>query len=519
MILDFRHPDPPRDLVADVCIVGAGPAGIAVADRLSAAGVHTCLLESGGFDFEARVQDLYRGDNIGVPNFPLHQSRLRFFGGSTNHWEGWCTPFAAEDFAPRPWIAQSGWPVTQAELQPWYARANAWLGLGAPIYDPRIEREWRGRGWRGALPAFDAKRLVPGYWRFCRPPSHIGSTWRARFEVRESLTVWLHANAVELLADASGQRLRYLEVRSLTGVRRRVTARVLVLACGGLENARLLLASRSAAFPNGVGNQHDWVGRTFMDHLQGDIATVTARDPDALAVSMPNPSEPEPRGVFFRLHPSLQERLRTANGSAFLGIARHPPGASQTGGWMAEALEELDIWLRPAPAARETAAKGPVEGLSFRCFGEQTPNRQSRVTLGAERDALGLPRLGLDWRLCEADRRSLRSLAETLAAEVQRLGLGRVRLAPWLAPERDADPDWGEAVTGGHHSMGTTRMSTRPEGGVVDGEGRVHGLENLYIAGSSVFPTGGFANPTLTIVALAHRLASHLEAQLRRGRL
>jgi choline dehydrogenase-like flavoprotein len=519
MILDFRNLDHARDIETDVCIVGAGAAGIAIADRIAAKGTRTCLLESGGFELGSATQDLYRGHNIGIPNSPLHTSRLRFFGGSTNHWQGWCTPFSSEDFSQKPWIARTGWPLPANELQPWYESANAWLGLGPAIYDPRIEHEWRERGWRGALPAFDAKRLVPGFWRFCRPPARLGAAWRVAFRDRASLLVLLHANAVALQSDESGRRVRHLEVRALEGGSRRVLARVFVLACGGLENPRLLLASRTPQFPRGVGNQNDWVGRTFMDHIEGDIATVTARDPDGFALSMPNPSEAEPGGVFFRLHPSVQMRMRAGNSAAYLGIARNSPVAAPDEDWMTKALEELSAWLRPAPASRESAVKGSVRGLSFRCFGEQTPNPESRVTLGEERDALGMPRLRLDWRLSQTDRRSLRILGETLAAEVQRLDLGRVRLVPWLAPERDADPDWSEGITGGHHPMGTTRMSEGPEQGVVDSNGRVHGLSNLFVAGSSVFPTSGYANPTLTIVALAQRLASHLDERLRQAKL
>jgi choline dehydrogenase-like flavoprotein len=153
----------------------------------------------------------------------------------------------------------------------------------------------------------------------------------------------------------------------------------------------------------------------------------------------------------------------------------------------------------------------PIHALTLRCFGDQVPNPNSRVTLGTKRDALGMPRLQLHWQLTEADHRGLRLLAQTLGAELTRTGLARVRIPQWLSTN---EPTWSESLQGGHHPMGTTRMSARASDGVVNEDCRVHDIENLFIAGSSVFPTAGHANPTLTLVALAFRLAEHVKTTL-----
>ena len=145
------------------------------------------------------------------------------------------------------------------------------------------------------------------------------------------------------------------------------------------------------------------------------------------------------------------------------------------------------------------------------CAAEQAPNPDSRVSLVEERDALGLPRIALDWRLTELDKRSLQAGHQAVALELGRTGLGRLQIEDWLTADVTT---WTPTLTGGHHHIGTTRMSEDPARGVVDGDCRVHGIANLYVAGSSVFPTSGSANPTLTVVALALRLAAHLEQRL-----
>jgi choline dehydrogenase-like flavoprotein len=293
-----------------------------------------------------------------------------------------------------------------------------------------------------------------------------------------------------------------------------------VLATGGIENARLLLASRSTR-PDGLGNDHDLVGRYFMEHPHIPVAAhVACNRPSALPALFTRNLLHEGTPVHATLVPT-EEWLRSARlqAAAFtVGVMAHydrdaavPADEWQTGD-VFQVLQDLD------PAGAEPAGAGRLEGwppadaagahlvLGGAC--EQAPDPESRVVLGPERDALGMPRAQLNWRLGQGDRDSLYRVLRGIGRELGALGIGRLR--PLIGP----DEDWPEEVLGGNHHMGTTRMARDPKQGVVDADCKVHGIANLYIAGSSVFPTGGSANPTLTLVALALRLANHLQARL-----
>jgi choline dehydrogenase-like flavoprotein len=138
---------------------------------------------------------------------------------------------------------------------------------------------------------------------------------------------------------------------------------------------------------------------------------------------------------------------------------------------------------------------------------EQSPNRDSRVTLGTKRDPLGLRRPVIDWQISDIDRHTLATASRFFAQALTQANLGHVRVAAWLLREAT---EGVEPITGDWHQMGTTRMADTAQRGVVDSDCRIFGIDNLFIAGGSVFPTGGAINPTLTIVALALRLADHL---------
>ena len=203
-----------------------------------------------------------------------------------------------------------------------------------------------------------------------------------------------------------------------------------------------------------------------------------------------------------------------ANAIAFLGprrIERQDADDLAAAEDTRRMLDELQSSL--APEESDLGAQA-WEGDSLRMYGNPIPDAASQVRLGSRRDALGLQRLDLDWRLRDDDRRSLRLLATTVASELLRVGVGRLRLEPWLREDAPDDGSWLAGVRGAHHPMGTTRMATDPRRGVTDADGRVHGLENLYVAGSSLFPTAIRPNPTLTIVALSLRLADHLARTL-----
>ena len=515
MIRDFRSYDGDGDIRCDICIAGAGAAGVALALSLAARRHDVVLLEAGGYDYDEADQDAYVGESVGHPYHDIATTRLRFLGGSTNHWGGMCTHLEPHDFEKRAWIPYSGWPIGFDDLEPWYALAHPWVELGAFDYD----RERISPKGTTYLP-FDESRLRHKMWHYSRPPTNFGVEHREKLEKAATLQVLLHANLVDIEMDGSGRKVKRYRIRTLEGKSATVQARHFVLALGGLENPRALLNATSVQ-SQGIGNDRDLVGRFFMEHLNADAGKV-ASDDDGWAPSYDSLFRDgrQYRAFLMASRQMMEERqiLGSAIGLGPLFQARERSVAY-------DSLHRLKMaWLRgrfPDDLGTHitnliTDAAGLKEALEERfdptvylyTEGEQAPNPESRVSLGDRKDALGLRRLKLDWRLSEIDKRSIRDLAFLIGREIGRLGKGRVGLPRWLLDDAPSDDD---PILGGYHHMGTTRMADDPAMGVVDGDCRVFSTSNLFIAGSSVFTTGGAANPTLTIVALALRLADHLD--------
>lgn len=539
-------------LVADVCIVGAGAAGISLALELSGQGLQVLLLEAGGIRSEDATQALYAGEVVDARLHPPPQRyRARRFGGSTTLWGGRCMPFDPIDFEPRDYVADSGWPIEFSALADYYPRANALCEAGAFAYSAQT-------AFAGGLPA-----LIEGFSsrdfssdaleRFSRP-TDFGAVYAKRLHAALDLRVVLHANVVGLCRSASADRLEALEIATLDGKRLRARARQFVLATGGLEVARLLLASAQGDDP-GIGNRHDVVGRYYMCHLAGSIGT--------LALSQPAPTvdhgyHRDVAGVYCRrrlaLRASAQRRLRIGNFIARLHHPRITDPRHRSGPlsllYLARSLIPYEyarrlhgddedagcgvtphlrnlfcdlpatarlawtLLVRRALAARKFPSiivHPPGNRFSIDFHAEQQPNRFSRVLLGAGVDALGMPQLRIDWRHSPADVHTVRVALAALAHDLQASAVGRLHYDP--AQVETEMLRYG--AYGGHH-LGTARMGLDPRRSVVNADCRVHDMANLYIAGGAVFPTSSQANPTLTVVALALRLADHLRNELRR---
>jgi len=483
----------PREAIidTDVCIVGAGAAGIAVARELAGGRLRICLLESGGLNPDDATQALYRGTSLARKYFRLDESRTRYFGGSTNCWMGYCRPLDEDDFERRDWIPHSGWPFDRAALLPFYRRAQVVCQLGpfgyqgAECATPRLPQL-----------VFADGRVVTRCFQIW--PTRFGLVYRDEIAAAGDIDTYLHANVVEIEPSEGARAVKQLHVRTLDGNAFQVRPKVAVLATGGIENARLLLASRRVQ-PAGLGNQNDLVGRFFMEHphtLAGEFL------PSAATRRLGLYQLHERGGIaglgLLSLSEQTRRRERLANFTASL------TGPEQTDSFeqdLAAAVAGIDS-ARAGGRGRPAGAGKYV--LSNEC--EQAPNPESRVELFYERDALGMNRVKLKWRLAAGDKRSLRRSHEILARELGRSGIGRLKLA--LSGDDDT---WPSDLVGARHHMGTTRMHPDPKQGVVDANGRVHGTGNLFVAGSSIFPTSGSANPTFTIVALALRLADHLK--------
>lgn len=525
MPIDSRSLEPGATLHTDVCIVGAGAAGIALALELAGTGVGVALLESGGYEVEPATQELCRGSIAGRPYFPLEAARLRYFGGTTNHWSGLCHPLDPIDFEARDWVPHSGWPIDRAELTPYYERARPLCELGP---DPPVLGRRRPADAPDIVP-FPGDRLRTSVMSFS-PPTRFGTEYRGALERAGNVRIFLHANAVELEPEREARRLRRIRFATLEGNRFEVRARYYVLAVGGIENARVLLASRSVR-PRGLGNENDLVGRFFMEHphLAG-AAQWLLTDSSLYRDLYRWPDAPEGRYVDARMgvltlpaevaraerllgfSADLQLSSEAQDTEAFRSLRRIVRDAGRgrvsedLGRHVGNVLGDLESALR---GAYERATGSPGDRVVLTTRSEQVPDPESRVTLTGERDALGIPRAELRWRLGEGDFASLRRGLERIATEVGRLGLGRMQLL-----EDEPELPWTDRVVGGWHHMGTTRMSADPARGVVDAQCRLHSVENLFVAGSSVFTTSGWANPTLTLVALAIRLADHLRRLL-----
>lgn len=463
MILDARITDIDLSRHSDILIVGGGVAGITLARKLSARHQVT-IIESGGLEAETEIQSLYEGEIAGL-DYSLTGSRLRFLGGTSNHWGGWCGQFDALDFDQRDWVPHSGWPISRRDLEPYYEEAANILNLGRAEFSPAtLTTDQR-------LDRFvDNPWLEHRVFRFSKPVVRMGSKYRQKLDNDEDIDVLLHTNAVEIRLDDSGRRVNQVRVQTLEGRKGTISARVVILCCGAIENARLLLASRGQQ-SGGVGNRHDTVGRFFMEHPHMDLLELLPHDPEWCNAQMALRKDDDHWfGLGLTLGKEVQHQQRCLNMTAHFFNRRCSAG----------------------------------ETVSLSAMFEQAPNPSSRVTLSDQTDPLGQPRARLDWRLDPLDYDSIRKAAYTIAQTLGSKGLGRIKLGSW------ADLEDGYQVGYGSHHMGTTRMADSPRDGVVNADCRVHDLDNLYVAGSSVYPTSGPINPTFTLTTLALRLADHL---------
>jgi choline dehydrogenase-like flavoprotein len=516
----------------DLCIVGTGPAGLTIASEFANADIRVLLVESGGFEDEADTQALYEVESTGDPR-TLDQDfiRRRIFGGSSHVWSGRCAPFDPWDFEKRAWVPYSGWPISGSELKPYLQRASSYLGLASYDYDESL---WERFKVYPPCPPSDYKSFRPMFWQFSRSPHDVGRPThfgRDRLNSNASnLHVILHANLTQINVSADGSRFESVDLSTLDGRHVRVNSTILALCCGGVENARLLLAS-NRVLHQGVGNQNDLVGRFLMDHIDCPIASYDPIGAREMCSRFGHYwiDDLDGRHVYehgLALTRTIQEHDQLLNCHAFvLGLTPVPDDP-----W--PAFKRLASTKRPYrgmladSAILLRSAREIGKGLGRRYFKhrpqlernirtelhiilEQAPNPDSRITLSREkRDALGMPISNLHWKVTDLDRRTAARSSQLIFQELERFKLP----ASELSMVRPGDePDWIKFCAEKAHPTGTTRIAENAKEGVVDRNCQVHGVTGLFISGSSVFPTAGAVNPTLMIVAMALRLADHLK--------
>jgi choline dehydrogenase-like flavoprotein len=491
-LIDARTLPAATVLEPDLAIIGGGPAGISLALALAGTRLKIVLLESGGMNFDPKIQKMYSGAEDGVRYTALDAGRLRFLGGSSNHWGGYCRPLDEVDFAVREWVPHSGWPITRKTLEPYFRRAQALCEAGPWVYDKGGETQ------EGTLLPLGKGGLYTSWFQFSQTrdsvlPTYFGHRYEQDLKAAKNVTPYVHANVTGIRLNAGGQTVERLDMATLDGKHFTVKPRMVVVAAGAMENARLLLASNDV-IPAGVGNQNDLVGRFFADHpIPRDVATLVVFG-GALAACY---------GSNVTLANGAIMRAAFSPTAAFLN-AKNIAGSLTTVDYPVELDETGKAAVITTALALGADASG-AKAYSVGCGMELAPDPDRRLSLTGKKDALGLPRLKLEMRIADSDFALYRQTLAELGRQLLASKTGMLRINCSHREEWLKHMDWG------NHHLGTTRMSDDPKQGVVNADGLVHGVSNLYVAGSSVFPTYGSSNPTLNLIALTLRLGDHLK--------
>ena len=540
-------------LQCNVCIVGGGPAGIAIGHELMGSSKKVILLESGGWKEHAEARDFLRGFVWPVGSHePLEENRRRQFGGCSVAWGGRCIPLDPIDFERRPWVPFSGWPLAAKDLSVYFARATELCEAGRPIYDageafPDRQREM--------IAGLDGPDVISSALERWGPPTNFAKRYGPHLDKAVNITVFLNATVVHFQLDQEGRKVCKVSVAVNDFHRFSICAQHFVLACGGLENARLLLASNDV-IPAGIGNELDKVGRFYMSHITGIHSWAKLRDATQGFIYDFERDE----GVYVRrrfwITGEAQQRERIGNAMAcflspYFDQSIHNNAISSVIylAKFARSLNRIPVFSRMdhvfqnwnalikhlkiimtgvpsfAPQVAEVIRQRylskrrlPIllprkEDLNnrFELYyqAEHAPNPESRLVLHSEQDALRVRRLEVRVSFTDLDVQTVLQTHRLIKDQLRNTRTGE------LVYEEEA---LVEAVRGelrkfhsAAHHIGTTRITCNPVEGVVDENCRVHGTENLFVAGCSVFPSSGHANPTLTLIALALRLAGHLK--------
>ncbi|MGV1794644.1 GMC oxidoreductase [Rhizobium sp. A37_96] len=544
---DLRSMPEAIEMHPDIAIIGGGPAGIAIARELAGTQMRVLVIESGGSDYEAEIQALNSVESIGQPfvstaatpegrgytgalawlnDIPAFELRNRMLGGSSHTWIGKCAAFAEIDFLSRPWLPLSGWPIERSQLMPAIDRAGKLLNLGPNLYDESLFTLLHSPPEDLGL---NKRLLQPFFWQFSHMRHPRAEPTRfsrlARDITAGNIDFLTHATVTRINVDGDGRRVTSLELKGPDGRSASVHANTVVLCGGGIENARLLLASNSVQ-PAGLGNGHDIVGRYLCDHPRTSLCRFTGRDIDAVAkhfnfygVNHGGRTHFYLRGL--SLSPEIQAWESLTNCAAYpvqihaqddpwAALKRLTKGASKTVKEdllaVAKSTDMVTSGLYDRIIRKRGLPHRSIE-LRFDVMAEQQLDSESRVTLTDRRDRFGQPLPRINWKIGRRETDSVKRLALTIADEFARIGLPKPQLPDWIA----ADDNAGATFMDMAHPSCTTRMGTDPRTSVVDTDAMVHGIDGLFVAGSSVFPTPGHANPTLMLLALSIRLADHLK--------
>jgi len=550
MMEDALAIPPGTVLECDIVIIGSGAAGITCACELIGCGKKVILLEGGGLTLERETQTLSKGKVLEPENHgPLEQYRKRMWGGTTSAWGGRCAPFDAIDFEKRAYVPNSGWPIGLQDMEPYYRRAHHYAYAGDYDYQSASSLE------DGANPTIPGLRddvwMQDQIWRFSLPADY-GKEFHQQIRDAANVRVILHANALKLNTDSGGRRIESVLAASLRDNRFTVQAETVIVAAGGLESTRLLMLSDDV-HRNGIGNQYDQLGRYYISHISGDLGEVRFKPRSRPVIWQYQRAKD---GVYVKRNLRIRAEVQRREGLLnFRCLLTHPPFANAShGNSVLSAVYLVKRFFRgqiPPEYSKELAAAGyhhVPEHLRNILFGlpglirfgahwffrrtmarrkypsvslgsrsnthtihfdaEQTPNPESRVMLSEDVDRFGMRQLLADWKCLDRDVESIERCHQLLREEIEGSGVGDLTLA-----REDVAAVVRRGFAVGSHHIGTTRMAEDPRCGVVDANCEVHGVRGLFIAAPSVFPTAGYANPVLTITAMAVRIADHVKSK------
>ncbi|HEY0758371.1 MAG TPA: GMC family oxidoreductase [Acidisarcina sp.] len=531
-IMDLRKMRAPGALTSDICIVGSGPAGLTIANELANTDLDLIVLESGGRHredpFSAALNQI---ESVGEPRvMEQRKVRNRILGGTSHTWSGRCIRLDEIDYQARSWVPDSGWPITAAEMAHFLERSASYLGVIAEDSDHSM---LAAASLPDSFHAEDKAEVRSVFWQFSRGSSFHNDYVRfgpqfAKLAAPNIRTI-LNATATNIITNVEGNHVQEMEVTAPSGAIHRVRSRCFVLCGGGIENPRIMLASTKND-PRGIGNRQGLVGRFLMDHPRAVIGTFA---PGSI------PAVQSEFGLF-----DYRDGARLQRGLSLSFDVQRKERLLNCAAWTTQHVAEDDVWRALRAMARiqgrEKLAQSRMilrhadqilmgmwqkfvlgsplprrmKQLNVEVMIEQRPDQRSRITLSHRKDALGVPLAKIDWKIGEMERRTAVRLGNAFNDALARAGLPTAELVEWV---RDNHAE-AAVFTDPAHPMGTTRMAQSAQHGVVDRECKVFGVDNLYVAGSSVFPTGGHANPTLTIVALAVRLADRLRQEFDQAR-
>jgi hypothetical protein len=543
----------------DVCVLGAGPAGITAAIELAERGLTVALVESGSEVYDDATQRLSDAEIVTPGSHDVMEDAVRRgLGGTSALWGGRCVPLDGIDFERREFVPESGWPLAVGDLRPFYPRACEILGVGDANFEVST---------CGALATHD--RLLSANFedsetigateleRWSREPN-MWLKHKSKTESHPRITVLSGLTCVgfcQSVLDGSVSEALVRPTASVQSETSSIKANVFVLACGGVESTRLVL--NSIREPLGLKlSSAKLVGRYYMGHPSGKIADIAlSGDPDQTLYGFESDG-----GVYVRRRITL--RPKTLHKENLLNIAfwldnapisdwRHGSGVLSAA-YLALTAPLIGRLLAPSAVRKRVAGEHGVQRIrhGWNCLrsplktalfcarfsyqryiakprvpgfftfsganryalhyhAEQAPNWDSTITLSNEADAHGLLRAQIALKWSEQDIESIIRAHEILDNALQKSGAGRL---VYRYPPTTLVQTIHEQAVDGFHQIGTLRMAADPSNGVTDAYGKLYGTSNCYVASSAIFPTSGQANPTLALVALTVRQAQHIAA-------